>query len=758
MRWPNLVFLFALIALSALVTPVAGRAQGPGRATADATPQLRPTLEVSRTQGPIEIDGDLDDAGWRDAARATGWVEYFPNEMAKPPVESEAWVTYDDNFLYLAFIAYDDPSTLRTSLRDRDQAYNDDFIGIMLDTYGDAAWGYELYVNPSGVQMDLRMTGDGNEDDGFDLVWSSEAKITERGWQVEMAVPFKSLRFPDRSEQVWRANFWRTRPRASRERQTWAALDRDEECFFCQWGTLTGIRGVKPGGSLELLPAVVASHSAALEDPDDPDSGLGNGDFDGDASLTARFAHPSGITLEGTLNPDFSQVESDVAQVDVNTTFALFFPERRPFFQEGSELFDTYFTTVYTRQINDPLTAGKAVVRKGSTSFAYLGAYDEHSPVLLPFQERSFVGLGEGSFSNIARVRRNYGGNAYVGAIVTDRRFTDGDGSGTTFGVDGVQSFLDKYRFEYQVLGSHTEEPSEAGPTADLEDLTFDDDRHTAVYDGESFSGLGAYLSLERSSRLWNFDFDYWTASPTFRADNGFETRNDYHNFIMFQELNWYPENSWIDQFTVDTRVQRRWTYDGGKKDGYVNPTVELSLPMQAFFETGPTWRYERFRGVDFDDQLSWFVFFRATPVDRLTAGIYYEGGDEIARNLTVPALGTQTYVELFGTLKPLDRLIVEPSFIRSRLEVDGQEVFDGYIFRARTNLNLTRRLFTRIVVQYDNFDEAVSVEPLVTYRINPFTLFYVGSTSAFSRFEMQDQFARTSQQWFLKFQYLYQP
>ncbi|HUP20007.1 MAG TPA: DUF5916 domain-containing protein [Gemmatimonadota bacterium] len=748
------------VALIVLLLPGSAAAQNSGESR---DPQIRPTLEVSRAAGPIEIDGDLSDPGWEGAARAGGFVEHFPNEMARPPVESEAWVTYDDEHLYVALIAYDDPSTVRTSLRDRDQMFSDDFFGVMIDTYGDASWGYELFANPTGVQGDLRISTSSGEDSGFDIVYHTDAKITESGYQIEMAIPFKSLRFPDRPEQEWRVNFWRTRPRESRAQHSWAAIDRDEQCFLCQWGTLTGIRGVEPGGALELLPAVVASHASMLEDPDDPGSGLGDDEFDAEASLTARFAHASGITLEGTVNPDFSQVESDVAQIDVNTTFALFFPERRPFFQEGSDLFDSYFTLVYTRQINDPLVAAKTVGRMGRTSFAYLGALDENSPLILPFQERSFVGLGEQSFSNIGRFRRTYGASSYVGALVTDRRFEEGGGSGSAFGVDGTHRFLDNYRFEYQLVGTHTQEPDEAGPTASLGALTFADGEHTAVFDGESFSGWGGYASVERSARFWSFDFDYWTSSPTFRADNGFETRNDFQRFVAFHELNWYPSSGAIDQFTADIRVARDWTHEGGKKSGYVNPTIEMSLPMQAFFEIGPIWSYERFRGVDFDDQFSWFAFFRATPVARVTAGFFFRGGDEIARNLAVPELGDASFLEVFATLRPMDRLVVEPSIRRSRLEVGGEEIFDGYIFRARTTFNLTRRLFGRVIVQYDDFDESLSLEPLVTYRINPFTLFYVGSTNAYERFDeipgVRDrEMAQTSRQFFLKFQYLFQP
>jgi hypothetical protein len=512
------------------------------------------------------------------------------------------------------------------------------------------------------------------------------------------------------------------------------------------------------------LPAVIASQSSTLEDPEDADSGLGNDDYDAEASLTTRYAHPSGITLESTVNPDFSQVESDVAQIDVNTTFALFFPERRPFFQEGSELFDSYFTLVYTRQINDPLVAAKAVGRLGRTSFAYLGAFDETSPIILPFQQQSFVGTADQSFSNIARFRRTYGASSYMGAVLTDRRFEEGGGAGTAYGVDGTHRFLNSYRFEYQLVGSHTQEPDAAGPTASLGDFTFDDGEHTGIFDGESFSGWGSYASVERSARFWSFDFDYWVSSPTFRADDGFETRNDLRRLAMFQEVNWYPERNRIDRFGADIFVERIWTYDGGKRQGSVNPTIELELPLQTFFEFGPTWSYERFRDIDFDNQFGWFAFFRATPIEQVTAGFVLEKGDEIARNLDTPTLGEETFLEVFGTLKPLDRLIIEPSVQWSKLEADGEEVFNGYIFRTRTNLNLSRRLFARVVVQYDDFDETLSLEPLVTYRINPFTLFYVGSTNAYERFDTttgtrrDDQMVQTSRQFFAKFQYLFQP
>nr|MBA3584490.1 carbohydrate binding family 9 domain-containing protein [Gemmatimonadota bacterium] len=740
-----------------------GQTNGELPDSADAAgfqPGVKPTLEIRRAPGPIAIDGELDDAGWRDAARATGFSENFPDEQARPPVGSEVWVTYDDEHLYLAFLAEDDPAAVRSSIKDRDQMWQDDYFGILLDTYGDAAWAYFLFANPAGVQGDSRFATAGGEDDGFDIVYQTEAKITERGYQIEMAIPFRSLRFPDRPRQTWRATFWRTHPRGSRATYTWASIDRDESCFLCQFGTLTGIEGVEPGGALELLPSVVASQAAELEDEEDPDSGLDNGGFDGEASLGLRYAHPSGVTAEASFNPDFSQVESDVGQIDANTTFALFFPERRPFFQEGSDLFGTFFSAVYTRQINDPEVAVKLIGRRGRSSLAYMGARDETSPILLPFEQRSFVGQAEKSVSNILRGRRTYGSNSYVGGLLTDRRFEDGGGTGTTYGVDGVHRFFDKYQLEYQVLGSRTAEPEDPGLTAALEDATFDEGKHTSAFDGETFSGFAQYTSIERDARFWNFDFDYWASSPTFRADNGFEFRNDVRRVSMFQGLTFWTENSrWTDFIAPGAFVQKRWTYGGDQRSDFYRAWVEAQLKKQTFVQVAYNWDQEVFREIDFRGIRNWEVFVQSNFSDPIRLGFSILGGEQIARNQVPPLLGEGIDLKLFGTIEPWDRLTIEPTLRYSELRdpSTNEEIFAGYIFRTRTTLNFSRRLFLRLVFQYDDFDSEFDVEPLLTYRINPFTLFFVGSTQAFEDFQEQAGFIQTSRQFFAKFQYLFQ-
>jgi hypothetical protein len=721
-------------------------------------PNVQPVLQIERARGPIELDGELDDEGWVGAARATNFAVFYPDEGERPPVESEVLVTYNDDFLYLGFIAHDDPSSIRASLRDRDEMWNDDYFGILLDTYGDASWAIFLFANPLGVQGDSRWSANSGEDFRFDIIFHSEAKITEDGYQVEMAVPFKSLRFPDREVQEWRATFWRTWPRDSRAQHSWASISRDDPCWVCQWGTLAGIQGVKPGGALELMPAVIGSQAGQIEDAEDPNSGFSSDDPTGELSLFARYPFSSGITTELGLNPDFSQVESDVAQIDVNTTFALFFPERRPFFQEGSDLFRSYFQVLYTRQINDPLVTGKLIGRTGRTTAAYLGGLDENSPILLPFQERSYVGMGGRSLSNIGRFQQTFWRDSYVGAILTDRRWEDNGGSGTTGGIDGRLRFLENYSIEYQALASHTREPDDTTFTEGVGDVTFGKEGYTGAYDGESYWGHAWYVSVERNARTWFFDFDLWNSSPTFRADLGFENRNDFHRFTMIQGLQFFPESRLIHRLQPLIFAQRIWNWDWLIKDDVLAANLQITWLGETFTLFEYALARERFREVEFDGQHNWSIIIESGFNEIFRPGLMVRHGDRIARFTDPPAPGVGTDVEAWFEVKPLTQWVIQPSLQYSELHDrdSGEEYFSGYILRARTVFQFTREFFVRLVVQYDDFNKSLSFEPLITYRLNPFSMFYIGSTHGYVDYSQPSGFTQTERQFFAKFQYLF--
>jgi hypothetical protein len=733
-------------------------------------PNIKPTLHVTRTDEPIKIDGDLDDPGWMNAARADNFTQFTPKDLVKPPVGIEVLVTYDSDNLYVAYMAHDDPSAIRCSFMDRDEAYRDDYVGILFDTFGNNEWYYELFANPRGIQMDLRWTNGFDEDESFDLVWHSNGKITSDGFQVEMAIPFSSLRFPDTPRQTWSATFWWNSPRESRRRYSWAAISEDEPCFPCQFGTLTGIENVSPGSPMELLPSLVASSSRTLAD--DAGQGLTKDDFDGDVSLGVNYALSSSLSAQATYNPDFSQIESDAGQIDVNTTFALFYPERRPFFQESSDLFQTWIDAVYTRSINDPVFAGKATSRLGRTGISYIAARDDNSPIVVPLEEGSEILSAGKSTSNIVRLRSSIGEDAFIGGLVTDRRL-DGGGSGTVFSSDLSVRFLKNYRFKVQGLGSYTRELDDATLNEDLPDTTFDGSRHTVFMDGEKYWGHAAYAGLSRSARTWNWDLDYFEYSPTVRTDNGFVTRNNYREGSLWTGFMFRPDGKIVESFQLALNFGRMWNFEDERKDEWIEPRLWVQLKSQTQLSSGLLFSREVFKGIVFDDIRRWDFSLYSAFSDPVQVDFYIASELEIARNLSDPVLGNGLNVEANATIKPFQRLVIQPGWQYSRLSYqnDGPEIFRAYIVRSRISYQFTRALFARLVVEYFNLREingavppahtqtsSLSIEPLLTYRVNPFTTFYLGSNHGSEDLdERADGNLRpTSRQFFMKLQYLF--
>ncbi|MGB5138174.1 MAG: DUF5916 domain-containing protein, partial [Candidatus Zixiibacteriota bacterium] len=691
-------------------------------------PNDKPLLSVARCAGSIEIDGDLSDSGWQSAAKAANFAENTPRERVKPAVETEVLVTYDDDNFYMAFICHDDPKTVRASMRDRDEIFDDDYVGILLDTYGDAAWAYEIFVNPLGLQGDLRWVPNGEEDMRFDIVFNSRGRVTEDGWQVEVAVPFSSLRFPVKPIQEWRATFWRNRPRSDREKSTWAAIDRDLACFPCQFGTLVGFENVRPGSRLEILPSIIGFQSAALHDFDNPLSGLDNKNPDGEASLNVRYLLSSDLTADMTCNPDFSQIESDAAQVDVNNNFALFYPEKRPFFQEGSDLFQTYTNVVYTRSINDPIFATKLTGHLTSrTAIGYIGARDDRSPLLMPFEEHTELAEAGKSVSNIARVKQSLGEDSFIGAILTDRRLDDA-GSGSAFGADFSLRLDKNYRIGAQFLASHTKELSDLNLNGDS--TTFDRGRHTVAFDGEKYWGSSIYAAVLREARLWNFELEFIQASPTFRADNGFVFRNNQREGGFWTGLFFRPKSKVFIEVSPTLSIGRIWNFSGARKDEWFSPELSLLLPLQTQVQLGWLYSRETFQGQFFPGIRHYRVYVDSRFSDPVSLGGQVKRIKYIARQIKTPVLGEGWEFEAFSTIKLLQRLIIRPEYSYSELNYpnDGGKIYSGYILRTQLNYQFSREWFLRLIVQYDNFERVMALEPLLSYKLNPFSIFYLGS------------------------------
>ncbi len=722
------------------------------------TPVYHPRLNVSPARGTIEIDGRLDDPGWRGAALAENFVEHNPGDQTEPEVKTEVMVTYDRENLYLGWLCYDNPEKVRASFCERDKFYSDDYVGLCLDTYGEATYAYEILSNPYGIPGDILYSSSNDEDMSYDMIFETAGRITSFGWVVEMAIPFASLHFPNRREQVWRVDFWRNRPRESRYQYSWAAYDRDESCWPCQWGIMEGISGVEPGSGFQLLPAVVAHQSASMNE-----SGyLDNGDLVADAALGISYDISSELKAEVTLNPDFSQVEADAAQIDVNTTFALQYPEKRPFFQEGSDLFDTYFDAVYTRAINDPIIAGKLTWRKGPNSLALLTARDQHSAIIIPFEEKSEIVQNGKSYSNILRYKRDLGEQSHLGIIATDRRFDQG-GSGSLAGIDGNIRLSPSNSARFQFLSSYTREVDNPalGDKA-LRTETFDGGSYTSALDGEAFPGHAFTGEVSRNTANYLLKASYRELSPTFRADNGMEPSN---NARMGMLGGWgilrFDHSKVLETLEGNIHMAREWNFSGTRKDEWINTDMVMSFRAgQTRIHSSYMRSNELFRDIQFRDIWQAHTYFSTQPTGALKLGANINYGHRIARRDMV--MGKEIRYGFSAEIKPLNRMLLSADF--SRIYSDGldsgERLFSQSILWTRLSLQISRELSLRLVAQYNDRFGHWDFDPLLSYRINSFTVFYIGSTYDYRETGMEDYgrqgYAVTDRQYFMKLQYLF--
>lgn len=744
----------------------------PAMAQSEFTPIFHPELKISRTSGEIKIDGFLEDAGWSGAGVADHFHEVEPGENTRPPVETTVFATYDDNHLYLSAICYDNPAEIRATLSPRDRMGGDN-IGFFIDTYGDATWAYTINVNPFGVQADALWSDGYGEDTMFDLVFESAGQITDSGYQVELAIPFASLRFPNTAEQTWRVQFWRHHYRDSHYNITWAAHDLNESNWVRNWGTLSGIKDVTPGKGIEIIPAWTGSMAGALGENGDGKLEFKDEDPQGDLSLSGKYAVSSNIIIDATVNPDFSNVESDAFQIDVNSATALSYPEKRPFFQEGSDLYRTRLDLVYTRSINEPDFATKLTARLGKTSISFLSAHDRHSPFIVPFEETSSgLIIGGKSFSNILRVSRTIGSGSQVGMLVTNR-YWEGGGNGTTYSADATVRFSRRVTLRAQAVGSYTVEPENAEMTAGLEGYSFHDDKYTAAFDGESFGGYAASGNLNYNSRNFYASGTYSETGPTFRADNGWMPRNSRRDASIYSSYQIRFEQGLVERIAMDVNPMRIWNTDGHKKDEAIFASV--STPLR-FCQTHPRYQYmistEEFAGRYFDDIWNHSISLSSSPSELLSFGGSFSYGNQIAYGYQ--AMGRQTRWSTSLDLNLFDRLYVENwiNHVKSyEVETDA-EMFNGFVYGSRISMQYNRQLSVRLFSQYNDFSDTWVFDPLITYQVTPFTLFYIGSTYNVQTYDNLDKsgerFAVETEemfkhhkldhrQFFMKVQYLFQ-
>ncbi|MBK8981896.1 MAG: carbohydrate binding family 9 domain-containing protein [Ignavibacteria bacterium] len=737
------------------------------------TPNLTPEVTVTRiSKDKINIDGKLDEAEWKTAGTAENFTEIAPGDNVKPEVNTKAYVMYDDDFIYFGFECYDDMKNIRTSMTDRDNMYQDDWVGPFIDTYGNLKEAFEFYVNPYGIQGDLHWTPN-NESSSRDFIYSAETKIYADKWVAEMKIPFKTLRFPDKKVQEWRVHLVRNRPRNLRQRIYWASVSRDDPNFVGQSGKFKGMENIKGGNNLELLPYVSGSESAMLKDPVTLDSELEYQNPKADFGFDIKYGLTSDLSLNGTYNPDFSQVEADAPQIDVNNPFALFYQEKRPFFLDGESSFRSQLNYVYTRSINNPVFAAKLTGSAGKKlDIGFMSAYDENTPFVIPLEDRSYVlQSNKSSFVNILRLKYDLGGENYIGGLFTDREYSSDSGFTTKFtgynrtvGADFSFNFSRNYYINGQVTGITEREISDTA-FFDRGDNFGKDKKNNAAFNGESFSGLSAYLSFERESENYGFYSEYIFESPNSRRGAGYLSRNNYHLGYTYQYYNFYPETRLLRRITPDADIDIRFNTDGINKRQYVQTGITFEFQNGTRVWGNYKWvNNENYLNTRLKDVTGWNINAENFALKQIGGGFSYSRSRDVIRFESIPSVGEGQSFSIWSNVKPIDRIVSVFRYDYSELgrSYGGELLYAGWVFTNTTSYQFNRNLFIRFVTQYDSFNDSFGCDPLISYKWNPFTALYLGTNHRFEQIENsqisnQTTLKESQRQIFIKFQYLWQ-
>ncbi|HWC65737.1 MAG TPA: DUF5916 domain-containing protein, partial [Thermoanaerobaculia bacterium] len=511
-------------------------------------PADEPPIEIHRAAGPITVDGDLTDPGWQGATRVDRFWETRPGDNTEPKVRTVAWLTYDEHALYAAFECDDpEPAKIRAPFADRDAVSSDtDYAGIILDTRHDRRTAIEFLANPRGVQYDaVNDDASGNEDTSADFFWDSAGKIGAKGWTLEIRIPFSSLRY-DGSSPVWGIQIYRNSTRDTRYQYFANRLPRDSNCFICHERDLVGLEGLPSGGHVIAAPYVTATEQGRRTDAGDLSSPWVNRPVRGNAGLDVKWLPNADTAIDGTINPDFSQVESDVAQISANTRFALFYPEKRPFFLEGLDLFSTPIQAVYTRTITSPRWGIRGTGKIDSTNYTLLVTEDRGGgTVVVPGpQSSAFVDQDFSSIAGIARVRKDFG-RSYVSFLATDRD-VEGTGYNRVFGPDFQWAPDQSNQIRGQFLYSTSQTP-------DRPELF-------SGWNGQHVSGHAAYLSWDYTKLKYGWYVEGHDVSDGFRADDGFVPQVGYREIKPEFSLHFFPTTGFFTK--VRPLVQEDYTAD----------------------------------------------------------------------------------------------------------------------------------------------------------------------------------------------------
>lgn len=768
-------------------------------------PEKAEPVRIPFINNPPVIDGRLDDEIWQSAARLKDFYQTQPGDNIAPSHQTEVLMAFDSRQLYIAFRAHDEAGRVRANIVRRDEIFADDYVTVMLDTYNDQRKAYVLAFNPFGIQADGIMTEGRGEDYSLDIVMESKGIVGDDGYIIEVAVPFKSLRYEAGEGRYWGFHAFRRIKRLANELNSWMPMSRDRAGILNQAGRVTGLEGIATERTLDVIPTVTFSEtgrrvptlpSGADLSPGDPGRFV-NSPVNTDVGISVKFNINPNITLDFAVNPDFAQVEADSPVVLANQRFPIFFGERRPFFLEGIDIFQTSLQPVHTRSIIDPDYAVKLTGRRGRNTFGLLAASDNapgnfsedeiNDTAIFPDIEK-FV--GKNAYIGIARLRRDVGRESSIGVIGTTYNFIERHNH--LGGIDGRFRVNPQDTLSFQVLGTASR--------LRFYDPTLDQ----SIY--RTGNGFAYTWSYDKTGRNFGYNINGTGRTADYRADVGFTRRTNTNTEALFMRFSTDPKpGAKLISMRVTSGNSASFDWQGRLTDWHSGGNITFNFDRNTWLGAEGNFGYERVfeeefgprrsatrQGAFFGDdserstrKRSTTVWFETNPSDRFSFEAY------IARSWDVldfdfgagPRYPRVSRAALFDPDSPLDpgpanalefgaevsfnpteSLSASLEYSRTRLHRNDTDrtVFVDHIYSLNARYQFTRFAFARVRLDYDTLASSVRGQYLFAWTPGPGTAFYAGynddlNYNGFSPFtgHLEPGFRRNNRAFFVKISYL---
>jgi len=667
--------------------------------------------------------------------------QHDPKDGAPASQRTEAYLGYSDQKLYVVFLAFDDQmDKLRAHMVRREQIDEDDQVGFFLDTFHDHQHAVMFYINPYAVQQEGTYLEGQGWDASWDTVWTSEARINAKGWIGYFAIPFKSLRFkPTTSVQEWGFLLGRVIQHNSGERSFYPRNSPNIQSMLAQEGEITGLENISPGRNMQFIPYTSLRAFRALDRRDPARTTFDSRTAEGRLGLDSKFVLKDALVLDATINPDFGQVESDDPQITVNQRFEVFFPEKRPFFQENSSYFATPMNLVFTRRIADPQYGTRLTGKVGRWSLGTLFANDKSPGESVVNKDPLSAGNAYFGVLRVSREISNSGSS--VGMIYTDRELHTVTGSSCTSdacstgfnrvgGVDTHIKFDKNWQMDAQAVRSDTK-----------------------LNDGSYKAGAAYNLYVERSSRNLEFNSLYKDNSPDFQTRTGFFQRPDVRWFSNFVQPRFYVNGKHLIFHAPSVYTENIWDHNHLRIEYFTNVNYRWIFNGQSNFGVYANYGHERLRPSDYSTLLInrdyphyQRGFFANSAYFKWTSlGFEANLGQDTNYNprFGPPVPGKSRFAVFFSTIRPAKGLTVENSYLYTSLRdtLSNLNFFNNHIIRSKWNYQFTRQFSLRLIGQYLanvanpgltslQHTKNLNADVLFTYLVHPGTAIYAGYNS----------------------------